>query len=137
MPSLFRRLTEGIGMETPETSLLIAILERAILDYAGNYKEPWRRKNIKAEAESWLFEWDDEDTAIEHPFSFPWVCEQLNLNPSEVLKGMVDVLNEEKPRHTASRISRLCGLVGSDIDENPYHHYWNTCAARREAGVRY
>ncbi len=61
---------------TPERRLLLAILERAILDFVGN--EP---KEIE-EAERWLFGELDQPSAGH--FSFTWVCEQLDLDPYRI-----------------------------------------------------
>ncbi len=61
---------------TPERRLLLAILERAILDFVGN--EP---KEIE-EAERWLF--GDLDHPGANQFSFAWVCEQLDLDPYKI-----------------------------------------------------
>ena len=64
---------------TPERRLLLAILERALLDYVGN---DGREAN---EAEEWIF----TDLAPKHPFSpfsFPWICEQLDLNIKKTLR---------------------------------------------------
>lgn len=60
---------------TPERNLLMAILERAILDFVGN------DSTEAEEAESWLF---DDQTNTRHAFSFAWVCDQLDLNPSKI-----------------------------------------------------
>lgn len=57
---------------SPERRLLLAILERAILDFVGNDSRE------VTEAEAWLFgELDNPSLA---QFSFPWICEQLDLN---------------------------------------------------------
>ena len=62
---------------TPERRLLLAILERALLDYVGNDEKE------ALEASEWIF------TELPHPpygeFSFPWICEQLDLNIDEIL----------------------------------------------------
>jgi hypothetical protein len=63
---------------TPERRLLLAILERAILDYVGNIK-----KEID-EATEWLFNSLGHDS--ENMFSFEWVCHELDLNPSTILE---------------------------------------------------
>jgi hypothetical protein len=57
---------------SPERRLLLAILERAILDYVGNDARE------VAEAQEWLF--DDETAAGRSYFSFKWICEQLDLD---------------------------------------------------------
>lgn len=64
---------------TPERRLLLAILERAILDYVGNDEQE------VAAAESWLF--DDLENLAHEPyddFTFPWVCQQLDLDMFEI-----------------------------------------------------
>lgn len=59
---------------SPERRLLLAILERAILDYVGN-----DAREVQ-EAEDWLFGEHDESTNSQSSFSFAWVCEQLDLD---------------------------------------------------------
>lgn len=56
---------------TPERRLLLAIVERAILDYVGNDERE------AANATGWLF--DDDDDADSN-YSFAWVCQELDLN---------------------------------------------------------
>lgn len=63
------------GKGTPERNLLMAILERAILDYVGNDK-----KELE-EAGDWLF--GDLENYQHDEFSFPWLCEQLDLDPQK------------------------------------------------------
>jgi hypothetical protein len=57
---------------SPERRLLLAILERAILDYVGNDERE------ATQASEWLFGWFG--TQIHDHFSFPWLCEQLDLD---------------------------------------------------------
>jgi hypothetical protein len=64
---------------TPERRLVLAVLERAILDYVGNDPQE------VTTAESWLF--DDVTNLTPEPygdFSFPWVCQQLDLDMFQV-----------------------------------------------------
>lgn len=79
-PSIDREYQEAVGLPnvtgTPERRLLLAILERAILDYVGN--EP---KEIE-EAERWLFSEIEEGNSSQ--FSFSWVCEQLDLDTFKI-----------------------------------------------------
>lgn len=58
----------------PERELLIATLDRAVLDFYGSNEE------IKSEAAEWLF----EQTDTEGLFSFNWICEHLEIEPQEV-----------------------------------------------------
>lgn len=75
---------------TPERNLLMAILERAILDFVGNDE-----KEVHA-VKDWIFADDDDDGkendyATESSFSFPWICQQLDLEPgtvAEVIRAM-------------------------------------------------
>lgn len=69
-----------------EKALLVAILERAILDYASNslpvgiWGQPKYLKNdirnVRADAHKWLY--IDQSN---NSFTFLWICEQLGLNP--------------------------------------------------------
>lgn len=61
---------------TPERRLLLAILERAILDYVGNDEREM------TQASEWIFGSLDSNT-FEH-FSFPWLCEQLDLDSNKI-----------------------------------------------------
>ena len=54
----------------PEIGLLIATLERAVLDYHGNVSAH------RSEAEDWIFT-DAED---EKAYSFGWVCRNLGVD---------------------------------------------------------
>jgi hypothetical protein len=68
---------------SPERRLLLAILERAILDYVGN--DP---REVQ-EAEEWLF--GSLDSGHRNHFSFTWICEQLDLetrNIAEKIRAM-------------------------------------------------
>ena len=63
---------------SPERNMLMAVLERAILDYVGN-----DQKDVQA-AEHWIFApRDNEDF---EPFSFAWVCSELDLEPNSIEK---------------------------------------------------
>jgi hypothetical protein len=61
---------------SPERRLLLAVLERAILDYVGN--DP---KEV-AEAQEWIFGEVKEPSYSE--FSFPWVCQELDLDTASI-----------------------------------------------------
>ncbi|MEZ4753693.1 MAG: hypothetical protein R3A13_05205 [Bdellovibrionota bacterium] len=58
---------------SPERNLLMAIVERAILDLVGNDSAEEKR------AEEWIFGDLDEHKPLGQ-FSFPWICEQLDLD---------------------------------------------------------
>jgi len=61
---------------SPERRLLLAILERAILDFVGNDERELEQ------AEQWLFG-SERSNRNEH-FSFEWVCEQLDLDSKRI-----------------------------------------------------
>jgi hypothetical protein len=61
---------------SPDRNLLMAILERAILDYVGN-----DAKELQ-DAEHWIFA-DLEEPGFEE-FSFPWLCQQLDLDMDKI-----------------------------------------------------
>jgi hypothetical protein len=77
---------------SPERRLLLAVLERAILDYVGN-----DRREIE-EAETWLF--GDVENKEGRPFSFHWVCEQLDL---DVIKVSTEI--RQMPKRGARRVA--------------------------------
>ena len=59
---------------SPERNLLMAMLERAILDYVGNDKKE------SDDARQWIF-------GSNHPYeeySFAWVCSELDLDPARI-----------------------------------------------------
>ena len=89
---------------SPERRLLLAILERAILDYVGNEPE-----EVEA-AEAWLFENLDEPQNEE--FSFPWVCEHLDLNMADVAQ-MIRAM----PRRGKNRVAPWYFAKGHFIKE--------------------
>ena len=76
---------------TPERRLLLAVLERAILDYVGNNTQD------VAAAEAWLF--DAGATHMDH-WTFPWICQQLDLDDKRTAKMIRDM-----PRRGNSRVA--------------------------------
>lgn len=77
---------------TPERRLLLAILERAILDYVGNDQREME------EAEEWLF--SERDTPRNEAFSFPWVCHELDLDVGHIAEQI-----RLMPKRGSSRIA--------------------------------
>ncbi len=76
---------------TPERRLLLAILERAILDFVGNDLQEVHS------AEAWLF---DEEASISDRFSFPWICHELDLE-----EGHISGLIRKMPRRGKNRVA--------------------------------
>lgn len=77
---------------TPERRLLMAIFERALLDYVGNDQKEYD------EAKEWLFETLPNDELVH--FSFTWICQQLDLNIEDIRKRI-----KAMPRRGTSRIA--------------------------------
>lgn len=69
---------------TPERNLILAVLERAILDYVGNDKKERER------AADWLFvsegDQNDDDEDHKESYTYAWICEQIGLCPIGVKK---------------------------------------------------
>jgi hypothetical protein len=74
---------------TPERNLILAMLERAILDSVGNDAKE------AEDAEEWLFNLDDNEE-----FSFNWVCEQLELDPKQISKTV-----SQMPKRGARKVA--------------------------------
>ena len=88
---------------TPERRLLLAILERAILDYVGNDAKEAREASI------WIFghsemqdnlEEDADDEAKYDIFSFRGVCQQLDLNWQNIAR-----IIKEMPKRGNRRVA--------------------------------
>ena len=77
---------------TPERRLLLAVLERAILDLVGNDEQEVQT------AKDWLFGDTEPHTPTE--FSFAWVCQQLDLDPSHT----ADLIGK-MPRRGKNRVA--------------------------------
>ena len=60
--------------QAPEKELLVAVLDRAVLDLYGT------NAPLKEEATDWIFGNGSSDWA----FSFEWICEQLGLEVTAV-----------------------------------------------------
>ena len=60
----------------PEKSLLVAMLQRALLDYVGSQEVD------RVDARNWLF----APPAPESEFSFCWVCQHLDINADQLLR---------------------------------------------------
>ena len=63
-------------LSAPEHELLVAILDRAVLDFYS------KRQALRDPAKEWLFE-AEEGREL---FSFDWICDHLNLEPQAVRK---------------------------------------------------
>ena len=73
----------------PEKDLLMAILDRAVLDFhSGNLA-------LKKAARDWIFEGCANDDG--QYFSFLWVCSHLDLEPSEVQRSIKGLQLSKRP----------------------------------------
>lgn len=77
---------------TPERELLIAVLDRAVLDYCG------REGELHEKAKEWIFGGVDEDSL----FSFDSICYHLSIDPS-ALRQRVKTLRIPKNISQAHR----------------------------------
>lgn len=76
---------------SPERRLILAVLERAMLDYVGNDEQEHQS------AKSWLF---SEPGFTSKEFSFPWVCEHLDLSPVDIQRKIMKM-----PRRGSQRLA--------------------------------
>ena len=60
----------------PEHDLLLAVLDRSVLDYHGSSRA------LRKDAAEWLF--NDKGSYNKGEFSFEWVCEQLGIEEESV-----------------------------------------------------
>lgn len=94
--------TGSVKRSTPERKLLVAMIERAILDYFGNQAVE------RSEAANWLF--SGEAANEDDPFSFVWVCGQLDLNCGHIatqLKTMDPKVHRRPQQWWKMRRSKL------------------------------
>lgn len=94
----------------PELTLIGAVLIRAVSDCLG--ASPTTRDE-KRKSLNWVTTWEIGDR--KEPFTFPWVCEQLELCPNEIRKTILS-LQEQKSdyefggRNSADRIMNFLNL---------------------------
>ncbi len=79
---------------TPERRLLLAVLERAVLDFVGNDEREMES------AEQWLFGDSEADVSTAREFSFPWICRELDLD----IKRISEKINQ-MPKRGARRVA--------------------------------
>ena len=73
---------------TPEYQLLAAILERAVLDLRGI---DFTKGDEARTALAWI-----SSNEINQPFTFLWVCQELNLDPGMIRKLAQQVFDGER-----------------------------------------
>jgi hypothetical protein len=77
---------------TPERRLILALLERAILDFVGNEQKE------ALESEQWIF--NDDLGGEDDQFSFNWTCLQLDLDANHIRRKI-----REMPKRGLSRLA--------------------------------
>ena len=87
-----------------EKRLLFAVLERAVRDFLSTNEEE------KATARIWL-----EDIEGSDPFSFPWICEMLELNCNQLLDRIYRIKGfSEKVRNASREVYALIELTNKE-----------------------
>jgi predicted nucleotidyltransferase len=69
----------------PERRLLVAILDRAGQDLS-------KGGDLARKARVWIFDWEAED--LDHSYTFPWVCSELDLDPFGIRATLSRLLAE-------------------------------------------
>lgn len=82
----------GDGLSSPEKRLLFAICERAVRDLFSSVKEEHDT------AIAWL-----QDITGNAPFSFPWICEELDLELEQLASKIWSLYSIGKNARNASR----------------------------------
>ncbi len=68
----------------PETGLMVAVVERALKDLAGDIEyDVINKRRVAGEARAWFFSHD------QGPFSFEWMCEQLDWDP-DLIRSVIE-----------------------------------------------
>lgn len=94
----YELLTESRDwMDVPERRLLFAILERAVRDCLGNQGED------SEQATDWLF--CDVDDDPHTPFSFQWICENLEVDQNEFRSKILKTARQSKSSRPSANIS--------------------------------
>lgn len=93
----------GGKSSTPDRRLLVAILRRALWDFA-QYKDPEHSDHkLHVDAAGWLF-WDGKERLDEEGrMTFHYICEALDLPPKLIREGAM-VLTRDRIRRISQRI---------------------------------
>ena len=105
---------EALGTHTltPEQNMLLAVVERAILDYVGPAKTPAK---YKRDAENFFLCKDKEE------WSFLWIADHLPFDPQWFARVILTYVRGERDKYLKARAQRLamlrCGNVTYWKDE--------------------
>jgi hypothetical protein len=86
----------------PEHNLLLAIVERAILDYVGKAKT---QTHHRREAEKFFY------CNERIPFSFRWICDHLPFDPEWFYRVIMTHVVREAEERRKEKVARRCGSV--------------------------
>lgn len=105
-PELEVTYIDEVGGRAPSTSerrLMLAILRRALWDFA-QYKDPKSKNHdLHVDAAGWLF-WDGQETSDEEGrVTYHYVCEVLDFDPAVIRHG-AKILTRERIRKISQRI---------------------------------
>ena len=104
-PELDSAYVEATGgkRSTPDRRLLVAILRRALWDFA-QYKDPDSSNHqLHIDAAGWLF-WDGQEQLDEEGrMTYHFICEVLDLDPRRVREG-AKALTRDRIRRISQRI---------------------------------
>ncbi len=96
----------AIKQITPERELLIAVLDRAVLDFCG------REGELHEKAKEWIF--GESYAEFEDAFSFVSICEYLGLQPDALRER---ILCLEIPKNVSQAHRWLRSKVQSDKND--------------------
>ena len=102
-PAQFYDLTRRCASLDGETRLVFAILEDAVRCYLRNLNAPGGYRRILFDE---VAEWFDTASGPQHPFSFGYVCEVLNVDPQFLLRNIHGLKAEDLPAKQIRSIGR-------------------------------
>lgn len=106
---------DNLQCALPERACLAAILERALLDACGSCVTKNRQQELTEKARRWILDWGESDR--DNPFTFPWICEQLDVCPARVRACARRLMRAPKaPKHSAIPWSQVIRSMLTDTE---------------------
>jgi hypothetical protein len=102
-PAQFYDLTRRRASVDGETRLVFAILEDAVRCYLRNLNAPGRYRRALFDE---VAQWFDTATGPQHPFSFGYVCDVLDIDPQILLRNIHGLKAEDLPTRQIRSIGR-------------------------------
>ncbi len=87
----------------PEIALLVAVIERALRDVVGDGVLEQEKEKVGGEALRWFFNDSKE------PFSFEWVCEQLDWSADAIRAWIRAWIRKEEIKLSGIGEREACG----------------------------